>query len=95
MLSAICFNLNLSKILSSGNGLSVQLNFVGQSVLYSGAFIRRPPNLPDMAGGLTVFQKVDRSVKQIKFHLKSHFIPHRKTDIYSNNLPKSEVRNLF
>ena len=53
-----------------------------------------PPNLPDMTGGPTVFRKVDRSVKQIKFHLKSYLISDRKTGINSNNLPKPEVRNL-
>ena len=47
-----------------------------------------------MTGGPTVFWKVDRSVKKIKFHLKSYFIPDRKTGINSNNLPKLEVRNL-
>ena len=34
-------------------------------------FIRLPSNLPDMTGRRTVFQEVDRSIKQIKFHLKS------------------------
>ena len=38
---------------------------------------------------LTVFQEVDRSVKQIKFHLKSYLMPDRKMGINSNNLPKS------
>ena len=57
-------------------------------------FIGPPSSLPDMAGEPTVFQKVDRSVKQMKFHLKSYLILDRKTDINPNNLPKSKVRNL-
>ena len=50
-------------------------------------FIRPPSNLPDMTDGPTVFREVDRSVKQIKFHLKSYLILDRKTGINSNNLP--------
>ena len=47
-----------------------------------------------MTGRQTVFREVDRSVKQMKFHLTSYLIPDRKAGINSNNLPKSEVRNL-
>ena len=46
-----------------------------------------------MIGGPTI-SEVDRSVKQIKFHIKSYLTPERKTGINSNDLPKSEVRNL-
>ena len=42
--------------------LSVQLNFVIQSVLYS--------NLPDMTGRPTVFQEVDRLAKQISSYTR-------------------------
>ena len=58
-------------------------------------FITPLSNLSDMTGGPTVFREVDRSVKQIKFHLKSYLISDRKTGINSNNQPKSEVRNLY
>ena len=34
-------------------------------------FTRPPSNLSDMTRGPTVFWEVDRSLKQIKFHLKS------------------------
>ena len=44
--------------------------------------------------GPMVFPEVDRSVKQIKFHLKSLPLQDRKTGINSNNLPSSEGRNL-
>ena len=40
-------------------------------------FIRPPSNLPDMTGRPMVFQKVDRSVEQIKFHVKSYLISDR------------------
>ena len=73
--------------------LSVGLNFVVQSVLYSGAKLlnRNQIYLSDMTGGQTVFREGDRSVKQIKFHLKLYLIPDRKAGINSNNLPKSET----
>ena len=67
--------------------LSELLNFVVQSVLYSGAYLS---NLPDMTGGPMVFREVDRSVKQVK----SYLVPDTKTGINSNNLPKSDKRNL-
>ena len=66
--------------------LSVRLNFVVQSVLYSGTAVIwcsaiRPLSKPVRHNGeMTVFWEVDRSVMQIKFHLKSYLIPDRKTE---------------
>ena len=57
-------------------------------------FIGLPKNLPDMTCGPTVYRKVDRSIKQVKFHLKSYHIPGRRRGINNNKLPKSQVRNL-
>ena len=66
-----------------------------QSVLYSGAYLLDSHQIYlDMTSRPTVFQEVDRYISQIKFYLKSLLIPDRKKGTNSNNLLKSEGRNL-
>ena len=61
--------------LSVKNGKTVFVYFLWSAKFYFPVFwclfIGLLSNLPDMTGGPTVFPEVDRSVKQIKFHLKS------------------------
>ena len=54
--------------------LSIRLNFVSQSVLYSGTSVRYLSDRHQiylMTCGAMVFREVDRSVNQIEFHQKS------------------------